>query len=85
MQKYLETGKEVVLNKKRIIFASDSQGYSFPSHIYVKFNPNFDHGINYIALLKPIIALKDKGVILLFANGRIDSFSKNLSNLCEVS
>lgn len=41
MTKYLETGKELVINKKRIVFGLDKDGYAYPTHIYVKFNPNF--------------------------------------------
>ena len=53
MTRYLETGKEVVINKKRIVFALNSNGYVYPTHIYVKFNPDFQFGISYIGLLKP--------------------------------
>jgi hypothetical protein len=54
MTTYLQSGKEEVLNKKRVVFGVDHDGYIFPIRIYVKFNPNILRGISYIGLLRPL-------------------------------
>lgn len=46
--------KEEVLNKKRVVFGIDHSGYTYPTRIYVKFNPNITNEISYIGLLRPI-------------------------------
>ena len=51
---YLELGKEVVLNRKRVIFGQHLQGHIFPSSIYVKMNPDLSDGITYLGLMRPI-------------------------------
>jgi hypothetical protein len=87
MTHYLKTGKEEVLNKKRVVFAIDHDGYVFPTAIYVKFNPNVQKGISYISLLRPLpVDCKQNNTqidfhyyMLCYSDGRIDSVSRNLS------
>lgn len=79
MTSYLKTGKEDVLNKKRYVFGVGFDGYIFPTQIYIKFNPNIKDGISYIGLLRPQFKECTRYYMLLYADGRIDSISKKLS------
>jgi hypothetical protein len=54
MTNYLQSGKEEVLNKKRVVFIVDHDGYISPIRIYVKFNPNIIRGISYIGLFRQL-------------------------------
>ena len=83
MDRFFRTGRQVIFNSERSLFATNRSGYCLQMKILVKQMPSLVEGIQYVGMIKPIIS--DYDYMLTDMDGVIDSFTKGLANMLGIT
>ena len=82
LQKFFETGYQIMFNKERILYGLHRSRYCFCIKIFVKQFPNLEEGMQYVAMIRS--TQTDSEYILTDTKGVIDTFSQGLSTILNL-